>query len=271
MLLHSLHFTSTLRLLLLCSLFILPSQCLKRPPLKITRREWLSSTGVATLLPALLPSVAADDAPPPPATSRAIFSGGNTRFFQPSWEKVKYMGVRGTTAGRMYKMDEKTGEEVSVQAVAVDYASDKVNYKRLLGVYWRAIDPTRSPENGQFTDRTPEYGAIIWTASPEQAEMATESARRLEKSGLWKGKPVLTEARSEKGWTFEPASESEQRWAANNVAAYETGLKKTNRAQFFEDAYKPIKTTACEGSVCGYVYFPCSDENGCTAVLTGKW
>jgi hypothetical protein len=46
--------------------------------------------------------------------------------------------------------------------------------------------------------------------------------------------------------------------------------------------YKPYKTTDCKvvdesafggpkGSVCGFVIFPCSDENGCKEVLNGAW
>jgi hypothetical protein len=46
--------------------------------------------------------------------------------------------------------------------------------------------------------------------------------------------------------------------------------------------YKPYKTTDCKvvdetafggpkGSVCGFVIFPCSDDNGCKDVLNGTW
>lgn len=37
------------------------------------------------------------------------------------------------------------------------------------------------------------------------------------------------------------------------------------------DKCKPIKTTACEGSVCDFVYFPCSEENGCLAIGNGNF
>ena len=43
------------------------------------------------------------------------------------------------------------------------------------------------------------------------------------------------------------------------------------RVKFFTEAYKPIKTTACEGSICGFVYFPCSEENGCLSIVNGEW
>lgn len=48
------------------------------------------------------------------------------------------------------------------------------------------------------------------------------------------------------------------------------------------DRYKPYTTTDCKvvdestfggtkGKVCGFVVFPCSEENGCKGVLTGVW
>ena len=65
-------------------------------------------------------------------------------------------------------------------------------------------------------------------------------------------------------------------WYARESKAYAKGLTKSGRAQWFEDAFKPVKTTACEtlpegGTVCGFVYFPCTDENGCRAVMQGTW
>ena len=53
-------------------------------------------------------------------------------------------------------------------------------------------------------------------------------------------------------------------------------LKRSGRAKWFDDRYKPITTTECErqpegGTICGYVYFPCTNENGCQAVMQGTW
>ena len=57
--------------------------------------------------------------------------------------------------------------------------------------------------------------------------------------------------------------------------AWEKARQKSGRAAWFEETYKPIRTTACEttkeGTICGYVYFPCTEENGCRPVLQGTW
>ena len=67
--------------------------------------------------------------------------------------------------------------------------------------------------------------------------------------------------------------------ASGQVKISDFGLskahKKTGRTKFFEEEYKPVTVTACqnngEGAVCGFVYFPCNEENGCTAVTKGEY
>ena len=235
----------------------------------LDRRTWLRTTlttttttttavcGINSL--AVVQPALADD------LAQAIFSGGDYRYFQPAFEKVKYLGVKSTTAGLMTRADE------GIQSVLLTYDPAKVTYKQLLGVFWRAIDPTRAPEEGQFNDKSTSFGAVVWASDASESDTAEESARRLGKSGLFKSKPIRTDIRSMQGWTFVAAGDEEQRWAAANPKAYEAGLKKTQRAPFFQKTYDPITVTACEGKVCGYVYFPCSDDNGCMDVLKGTW
>ena len=72
------------------------------------------------------------------------------------------------------------------------------------------------------------------------------------------------------------APEVDQDWYINEPKAYEQARKKTWRTKWFEDAFKPVTVTACqkndgEGAVCGFVYFPCSEENGCSAVTRGTF
>lgn len=85
-------------------------------------------------------------------------------------------------------------------------------------------------------------------------------------------RPVVTEIRLlSSGAAFEESAESLQMWYATHPEEYTKLRKKSGRAKWFEDAYKPVTVTACEGKVCGYVYFPCSEENGCSAVMDGSW
>ena len=84
-----------------------------------------------------------------------------------------------------------------------------------------------------------------------------------------------TEIKKSQG-EWEAAPEADQNWYINEAKPYEKARKKTGRTAWFEDAYKPVTVTACqkgqgEGTVCGFVYFPCSDVNGCTAVTNGAF
>ena len=62
---------------------------------------------------------------------------------------------------------------------------------------------------------------MIWTADESEAEAAKKSKELLEKSGLFKSKPLVTKSMPMAGWMFEPSADSEQRWAALNNAAWE--------------------------------------------------
>jgi len=158
----------------------------------------------------------------------------------------------------------------------VTYDPRKVTYQRVLGNFWRSCDPTR---DDQFGTRGP---AIVWTSSASQQSLAEESRRRLQLSTeyrsptfgpMFKGRPIVAEIRALAGeWV--PAPE-QQDFYLNDAKAYEAARKKTGRAKWFEEEYKPVTVTACqkekqdsgtEGTVCGFVYFPCNDENGCSAV-----
>ena len=92
---------------------------------------------------------------------------------------------------------------------------------------------------------------------------------------MFKGKPILTEVRELAGEWAPAADAADQDWYLNEPKAYEGARKKTGRTKWFDDAFKPVTVTACErvgdGGICGFVYFPCSEENGCTAVTNGAF
>ena len=68
-----------------------------------------------------------------------------------------------------------------------------------------------------------------------------------------------------------PTPEDGQDLYTADAKAYEKAIKKSGRAKFFEKTYEPVTTTACEERTCGYVYFPCSAENGCMGIVSGTW
>jgi peptide methionine sulfoxide reductase MsrA len=230
------------------------------------RRAALAHAAAATASALLAPAHAADNAP---AEASAFFTAGDARFLQPAFDDIRYLGVRSTLVGSLHAAD---GAELP--ALLVSYDPAKLTYKRLLGAFWRGHDPTRSAAQGQFGSAGP---SVIWASSEAELKTAQESRRRLEASGLFRGRAIETEVRAiDRGgaldsrlWTA--AADSEQEWYRRQPQAYDKLRAQSGRSGWFERTYRPIKTTACEDNVCGYVYFPCSDENGCSAVMQGKW
>mmetsp|Transcript_27376 Transcript_27376/g.80518 ORF Transcript_27376/g.80518 Transcript_27376/m.80518 type:complete len:200 (+) Transcript_27376:1-600(+) len=197
----------------------------------------------------------------------ATFSAGDPRFLQKAFDSIKYLGVTFTQVGNI-----AIGGESPMPAILVTYDSGRISYKRLLGTFWRNVDPTRTAQQGQFGGAGP---TVIWASSEAEREVAAESKRRLEASGLFKRAPLVTEVRLlpdvERDSAWQAGGEIDQEWYSKDPKAFEKALASTGRRDFFDRTYRPVKTTACEGSVCGYVYFPCSDENGCLAVMNGSW
>ena len=128
------------------------------------------------------------------------------------------------------------------------YDESKCTYQRIVGVFWRACDPT---SNDQFGDQGP---TIIWVNGDEQQRLAAESRRRLQRSTeyrsptfgpMYEGRPILTEIRTLEGeWEAAPAAD--QDWYKTDPKAYEKLRKKTGRTKWFEDAFKPVTVTACQ-------------------------
>ena len=72
------------------------------------------------------------------------------------------------------------------------------------------------------------------------------------------------------------------RWAGCLSGAFQVPLARAITCRFFiaiatlPSDCTQVTVTACEkekgqGTVCGFVYFPCNDENGCSAVTKGAF
>lgn len=213
------------------------------------------------------------------ALASATFSAGDARFLQPAFDEIVYLGVRSSEVGAVRLAD---GSELP--ALRVVYDPTRVRYRRVLGAFWRAIDPTRAAGEGQFGIVGP---SVIWAASEAERADAVESLRRLDASGLFRGRRIATEVRllpapeasAARGGAADgallpswvPAPAAAQCWYRAQPQAYAKARVDTGRDAWFDRTYRPVKTTACDGGVCGFVTFPCSDENGCLAVMNGSW
>ena len=100
------------------------------------------------------------------------FTGGD-------WLNPGYLDVCGGMTGH-------------VEAVQIEYDSDRISYDHLLDIFWNLHDPTKldheSPNKG------PQYRSMIFVHSPHQEERAQASKQRIAESGQY-DRPIRTEIR----------------------------------------------------------------------------
>jgi peptide-methionine (S)-S-oxide reductase len=143
-------------------------------------------------------NVSSSDAAPagdPPGTEVAILAGGCFWCVEADFDKVP--GVRSTTSGYIGgRVANPTYRQVSAgttghtEAVRIVYDPAKVNFDRLLYVFWRTIDPVT--KDAQFCDYGTQYRTGIFATSDAQLQKALQSRVALEKSGRLK-RPIVTE------------------------------------------------------------------------------
>ena len=192
------------------------------------------------------------------AERTAVFAGGDPRCLQPAFDELAYRGVRRVEVGRV----------AEVRAVRVTFDDAKCSYKQLLGAYWRNTRPVAQFEPG------PEFRSVVWARDDAERRAAEASRDSMHKSGVYGRGAFVTEVQVVGGGgdgDFVATPDEGQDFAKKDPKAWSKLMAQSGREKFFADAYKPIKTTACEGTVCGYVIFPCSQENGCQDVVSGTW
>ena len=151
----------------------------------------------------------------------ATFAGGCFWCMQPPFDHLP--GVISTTVGYTGGATEHPSyEEVSsgstghAESVEIIYDPAQVSYSKLLEVFWHNIDPTTV--NRQFADGGTQYRTAIFTHNEEQKRLALESKEKLEKSGKYAGKPIVTEiVPAGKFW---PAEDYHQHYYQKSVLHY---------------------------------------------------
>jgi peptide-methionine (S)-S-oxide reductase len=135
------------------------------------------TTGIVAVLVIALTGAAAAQ------TETALFAGGCFWCMEEAFDK--YDGVFSTTSG--YSGGDVVNpsyEEVTaggtghIEVVRVEYDPEIIEFKDLLYVYWRNVDPF--DDGGQFCDRGHSYTTAIFHADNAQARAAEISKRELE-------------------------------------------------------------------------------------------
>ena len=163
---------------------------------------------------------------------KATFAGGCFWCMQPFFDRVK--GVKGTMVGYTGgNTQNPTYEEVSsgdtghAEAIEITYDSKEADYKKLLNIYWRNIDPTA--ENAQFVDHGSQYRSAIFYHNEEQKRIAEESKKELAASGRF-NKPIVTEIVPAS--KFYPAEDYHQKYYQKSSFRYEMYHANTGREEF---------------------------------------
>lgn len=76
------------------------------------------------------------------------------------------------------------------EVIRVSYDPTKISYNDLLEVFWRTHNPTTL--NRQGNDVGPQYRSAIFYHNQEQKELAEQSLKETDASGLWPD-PIVTE------------------------------------------------------------------------------
>lgn len=182
----------------------------------------LRTVALASVMLAPLPALAQQAAPSgaPQDLAVATFAGGCFWCMEPPYDKLD--GIVSTVSGYMGgKTPNPTYKQVTAggtghaEVLQVTYDPKKVNYQKLLDVFWRNIDPY--DKNGQFCDKGDSYRSGIFYHNDEQKTLAEASKANIQKTGPL-SKPVATEVTAAS--TFTKAEEYHQDYYQKNPIQY---------------------------------------------------
>jgi methionine-S-sulfoxide reductase len=163
---------------------------------------------------------------------KATFAGGCFWCMEPPFDKLD--GVISTTSGYTGGSEKMpTYEQVSsgktghFEAIEIIFDPEKVNYEKLLEIFWKNIDPIQA--NGQFADIGKQYRTAIFFHDENQRKLAVASKENLDKSGKF-GKSVVTEILP--AGDFYPAEDYHQDYYLKNPIRYKYYRFGSGRDQF---------------------------------------
>jgi len=164
----------------------------------------------------------------------AIFAGGCFWCIESDFEKIEGVidAVSGYSGGHIKNPSYNqvsSGKTGHVESIKVIYDPQKINYKKLLQVFWHHIDPTDS--KGQFVDRGSQYRSVIFYSDEKEKKLIEESKQELEDSGVFK-KPIVTDILPAS--TFYKAEEYHQNFYKKNPIRYKFYRYNSGRDQFLK-------------------------------------
>ena len=176
----------------------------------------------------------------PPAAGLAVatFAGGCFWCMEPPFDRVEgvvsttsgYTG--GTVAGPSYQQV-SAGGTGHAEAVRVVYDPAKVDYRALLEVFWRNVDPVDGA--GQFCDRGQQYRPAVFVHDEEQGRLAEASKTALAASGRFAPRPIAVAV--EPARDFYAAEDYHQDYYLRNLLRYKFYRYNCGRDQRLEQLW----------------------------------
>lgn len=146
-------------------------------------------------------------------TELATFGAGCFWGVEETFRQVP--GVRRTQVGYSGgEVENPTYEQVCsglsghTEAIQIEFDPSEVTYEKLLDIFWTNHNPTT--RNQQGPDIGFQYRSAVFYHTPAQKELAELSKARLQESGVWGSRVVVTAI--EPYINFFPAEEYHQRY-----------------------------------------------------------
>lgn len=154
------------------------------------------------------------------STEKATFGAGCFWGVEATFRQVPgvvdaAVGYAGGTKESPTYEDVCSDETGHAEVVEVEFDPAKVDYRKLLDVFWTNHDPTTL--NRQGPDVGTQYRSVVFYHSPEQKAAAEESKAELERSGRFK-RPIVTQI--EPAPTFWRAEDYHQRYLEKRGIAH---------------------------------------------------
>ncbi|MDD3375703.1 MAG: peptide-methionine (R)-S-oxide reductase MsrB [Candidatus Omnitrophica bacterium] len=176
-------------------------------------------------------------------TEKAIFAGGCFWCMESAFESID--GVIDVVSGYVGGQSKNpsyaqvsTGKTGHLEAIEITYNPAKIDYAKLLDIFWKNIDPTDS--QGQFSDKGSQYQTAILYLTPQQKELAEMSKKHLGELKIF-DTPIAVKI-IEAG-PFYTAEEYHQDYYKKNPIHYNAYKEGSGRKSFLENTWQPYKET----------------------------
>lgn len=169
-----------------------------------------------------------------PETKQAYFAGGCFWCLEHPFDTIPGVaevmpGYGGGKTKNPSYQEVCSGKTGHYEMVRVSYEPSRVNFGRLVDVFWRQIDPT--DDGGQFADRGSQYQTVIFYQTPEERNIAEGSKKALERSGKF-SKPIAVKILP--FTSFYPAEEYHRGYYRTCPAQYQRYRTFSGRADYLK-------------------------------------